>query len=161
MPKFISNRDVTFFKGIAREIVDDVIQNICVLFKINLNETKINLYGEAMNKTWHTGIELYVLINKDPRTTAYEGFGSDTAQSIEFRFDRYMLNEKYAYPEIGDVIYFDNSYYEIDNINESQFIGGNPFLSDDLESEFSRNMSVVCSTFMVRKSDLNIEERVK
>ena len=49
MPKFISNRDVTFFKGIAREIVDDVIQNICVLFKINLNETKINLYKALLN----------------------------------------------------------------------------------------------------------------
>jgi hypothetical protein len=72
-----------------------------------------------------------------------------------------MLEEKESYPEIGDVIYFDNSYYEIDNVNESQFIGGNPFLTDDLENDFSRNMSVICSTVMVRKSDLNIEERIK
>ena len=28
MPKFISARDVNFFKGIAREVVDDVIENI-------------------------------------------------------------------------------------------------------------------------------------
>ena len=38
MPKFISARDVNFFKGIAREVVDDVVQNIIVLFKINLND---------------------------------------------------------------------------------------------------------------------------
>ncbi len=40
MPKFISERDVAFFKGIAREVVDVVIQNAIVLFKVNLNETK-------------------------------------------------------------------------------------------------------------------------
>ena len=46
---------------------------------------------------------------------------------------------------------FDNSYYEIDNTTEVQFVGGLP----------SNNFSVVCSTFMVRKSALNIEERIK
>jgi hypothetical protein len=49
MPKFISERDVAFFKGLAREVVDDVIQNAIVLFKINLNETRVNLYGESIN----------------------------------------------------------------------------------------------------------------
>ena len=56
MPKFVSNRDVAFFKGIARELVDEVIQNTLVLFKINLNETKVNIYGESMNKTWYPGV---------------------------------------------------------------------------------------------------------
>jgi len=76
MAKFISDRDVTFFKGLAREVVDVVVQNSAVLYKINLNDTRINLYGEAMNKTWHTGVELYVLINKETTTTSYEGFGA-------------------------------------------------------------------------------------
>ena len=89
MPKFISDRDVTFFKGIAREVVDDVVQNTCVLYKINLVDTKINLYGEATNKTWHPGVQLYVLINKEPQGTTYEGFGADITQTIEFRFDRF------------------------------------------------------------------------
>ena len=110
MPKFISLRDVTFFKNIARELVDTVVQNPVVLFKINLNETKINLYGESTGKTWHPGVELYALINKEPETVEYEGFGSDTNQNIEFRFDRWMCEEKNSYPEIGDVIYFNNSY---------------------------------------------------
>jgi len=161
MPKFISNRDVAFFKSIARELVDEVIQNTCVLFKINLSETKINIYGEAMNKTWHKGVELFTLMSKEPESAVYEGFGADVKQNIEFRFDRYMLEEKSTYPEIGDVIYFDNGYYEIDNTNEIQFIGGNPQISDGYATNSSRNMSVVCSTFMVSKSSLNIEERIK
>ena len=151
MPKFAVGRDIELFKSFAREVVDDVVENIAVLFKVNLNETKVNLYGESTNKTWYPGVELNVLINKSGQTAGYEGFGPDKSQNIEFRFDRWMLEEKNTYPEIGDVIFFDQSYYEIDNTTEVQFVGGLP----------SNNFSVVCSTFIVRKSALNIEERIK
>lgn len=150
MPKFNAGRDIELFKSFAREVVDTVVQNTCVLFKVNMNETKVNLYGEAVNKTWYPGVELYTLINKEQNTTTYEGFGGDASQTIEFRFDRFACEEKNSYPEVGDVIYFDNSYYEIDNTSEVQFVGGIP----------DNNFSIVCSTFMVRKSALNIEERI-
>lgn len=151
MPKFISLRDVTFFKGIARELVDDVVQDAVVLFKVNLNETKINLYGESIGKTWYPGVQLYALINKEPETADYQGFGSDTNQNVEFRFDRWMCEEKNAYPEIGDVIFFNQAYYEIDNTTEIQYSGGLP--------EYS--FSIICTTFMANKANLNIEERIK
>jgi hypothetical protein len=151
MPKFISDRDVTFFKSIARELVDDVVQDMCVLYKINIVETRVNLYGEALNKTWYPGVQLNVLINKNPESQNYEGFGANTNQMVTFKLDKFMLQEKGIYPEIGDVIYFDTSYYEIDNTNEIQMIGGQP----------QYNFSVVCDTFMVSKSFLNIEERIK
>lgn len=154
MPKFMLGRDLQLFRSFARELVDTVIENTCVLFKVNLNETKINLYGEAMNKTWHPGVELFVLIDKEPETAVYEGFGSDNQQNITFKFDRLLCEERNTYPEIGDIIYFDNSYYEIDNTSEVQFVGGLPGNNSD------RNWSIVCSTFMVSKSNLNIEERI-
>jgi hypothetical protein len=149
------DRDLQLFRSFARELVDTVIENTCVLFKVNLNETKVNLYGEAMNKTWHPGVELFVLINKEPQTAAYEGFGPETNQNIEFRFDRLLCEERNTYPEIGDIIFFDSAYFEIDNTTEIQFVGGLPGENSD------RNWSIVCSTFMVSKSNLNIEERIK
>jgi hypothetical protein len=155
MPKFMLDRDLQLFRSFARELVDTVIENTCVLFKINLNETKVNIYGEAMNKTWHPGVELFVLVDKEPENVQYEGFGPDNTQNITFKFDRLLCEERNTYPEIGDVIYFDNSYYEIDNTNEIQFVGGLPGANSD------RNWSIVCSTFMVSKSNLNIEERIK
>ena len=155
MPKFMLERDLQLFRSIARELVDTVIENTCVLFKVNLNETKVNIYGESTNKTWYPGVELFVLIDKEPENVQYEGFGPDNTQNITFKFDRLLCEERNTYPEIGDVIYFDNSYYEIDNTNEIQFVGGLPGQNSD------RNWSIVCSAFMVSKSNLNIEERIK
>jgi hypothetical protein len=151
MPKFLVGRDLTFFKSIARELVDDVIQVAAVLYKINQYETKVNIYGESVNKTWYPGVEVYVLADKEPENVQYEGFGPENTQNITFKFDRDTCEEKGIYPEIGDVIYFDTSYYEIDNTNEIQFIGGQP----------GNNFSIVATTFMISKSSLNIEERVK
>jgi hypothetical protein len=149
------DRDLQLFRSFARELVDTVIENTCVLFKVNLNETKVNIYGESTNKTWYPGVELFVLIDKEPENVQYEGFGPDNTQNITFKFDRLLCEERNTYPEIGDVIYFDNSYYEIDNTNEIQFVGGLPGQNSD------RNWSIVCSAFMVSKSNLNIEERIK
>ena len=151
MPKFVLGRDVEFFKSIARELVSDIVQVPIVLFKVNINETKVNIYGEAMNKTWYPGVELYALVDKEPESARYEGFGLDTDQNVTFKLDRWMLEEKNSYPEVGDIINWNGGYFEIDNTNEIQLVGGQPY----------NNFSVVCSTFMVSKSNLNIEERIK
>lgn len=155
MPKFLVGRDISFLRNVARELVEKVMEETCVLYKINLNETRVNIYGEAMNKTWHRGVELYCVISKEAETIEYEGFGPQTNQNVEFRFDREHCRERNTYPEIGDVIYFNDSYFEIDNTNEIQFVGGLPGTEED-----RRNWSIVCSTFMVSKSNLNIEERI-
>jgi hypothetical protein len=151
MPKFLQTRDLDFFNSIARELVDTVIENTIMLFKINMNETKVNIYGESLNKTWHPGVQLYALIDKSPEDVVYEGFGPEMQQNITFKLNRAMCEDINLYPEVGDVIFFDTSYYEIDNTNEIQMIGGNP----------DNNWTIVCETFMVTKSNLNIEERIK
>lgn len=151
MPKFLVGRDIDFFKSISRELVDTVIQTAIVFYKLSIYETKVNIYGESLNKTYHQGVELFCLIDKDDQTARYEGFGPDTNQNISFKLDKYKCEEIGIYPERGDIVLFDNSYYEIDNTNEVQFVGGQP----------DNNYSIVCSAFMVRKSDLNIEERTR
>lgn len=148
MPKFVSARDVSFFKHIARELVDDVVENVIVLYKVNLANTRINLYGESTGKSWHKGIKLYALIDKEPGTTVYEGFGSESNQTITFKLDRFACEEKNTYPEIGDVIYFDTHYYEINYTYEVQYAGGLP----------ENNFSIVVNTVLSNKNSLGIEE---
>ena len=150
MARFTLDRDVRFFESIAREMVDAVIETSVVLYKLIIEESKTNLYGESLNKTYYQGLNCNAVIERGDTSVSYEGFGSDQGQTVEFRFNRFTLEEKNFYPEIGDIIYHNDAYFEIDNVREDQLIGG----------QTANNFSIICSTFMTRRSSIQTEERV-
>ncbi len=124
MARFALSRDIKFFESIARELVDVVVETSVVLYKLIIEDSKTNLYGESLNKTYYQGLECTAMIERESSTTDYEGFGADKNQLVEFRFNRFTLEEKGFYPEVGDIIFHNNGYFEIDNIREDQLIGG-------------------------------------
>jgi len=105
MARFALARDIKFFEGISRELVDVVVETMVVLYKLIIEDSKTNLYGESLNKTYYQGVECGAMIQRDDTTSNYEGFGADTSQTVEFRFNRFTLKDKNFYPEIGDIIY--------------------------------------------------------
>ena len=100
MARFTLSRDIKFFEGISRELVDAVIETAVVLYKLVIEDSKTNLYGESLNKTYYQGVETTAVIERERATSDYEGFGSDVAQSVEFRFNRFTLDDTGFYPEI-------------------------------------------------------------
>ena len=109
----------------------------------------IVLYGESLGKQYIQGVSVNCLIERSDSEANYEGFGFDKSQTVEYRFNRHTLEEKELYPEIGDVIFHNNGYFEIDNVREDYMLAGRT------DSKFS----ITCSTFMMRRSQLNIEQR--
>ena len=56
-------RDMSLFRNINRELMHDIISQQCVLYKYDLDETQVNLYGEASTeKYYHPPVLLYCLI---------------------------------------------------------------------------------------------------
>ena len=151
MPRFNSPRDVRFFRQISREMVDDVIETPVVLYKLNVTESGFNIYGESLAKQWYQPIEAFCIIERQETTTNYEGFGGDVSRTSNFRFSRYTLEEKDFYPEIGDLIYLNDVYYEVSNVKEDQWIGGLDY----------NKFSVICETFMTRKSSIDLDINVR
>ena len=95
-----------------------------------------------MEKQFYTGD-----IQDDSRSREEE-YTSST-QEVEFRFVRRILQERHVYPEIGDVIGFDDAFFEIDNTQEVQLIAG----------RVGYNQSIICSTHLTRRSNIQIESR--
>jgi hypothetical protein len=151
MARFALTRDIKFFEGISRELVDAVVETTVVLYKLIIENSTTNLYGESLNKTFYQGVECSAIIQREDTTSNYEGFGSDVSQNVEFRFNRFTLKEKDFYPEIGDIIYHNDGYFEIDNVREDQLVGGR--VGED------ERFSIVCSTFMTRRSAIQTEMR--
>jgi hypothetical protein len=150
MARFTLARDIKFFEGISRELVDAVIETAVVLYKLVIEDSKTNLYGESLNKTYYQGVQTTAVIEREAPASEYEGFGSDRNQSVEFRFNRFTLEETGFYPEVGDIIYHNDGYFEIDNVREDQLIGG----------QTGNKFSIICSTFMTRRSTIQTEMRV-
>jgi len=154
MARFALARDIKFFEGISRELVDAVIETAVVLYKLVIEDSKTNLYGESLNKTYYQGVECTAVIQREDTSSNYEGFGSDQSQNVEFRFNRFTLEDKGFYPEIGDIIFHNDAYFEIDNVREDQLIGGR------VETGDGEKFSIICSTFMTRRSAIQTEMRV-
>jgi hypothetical protein len=150
MARFTLSRDIKFFEGISRELVDVVIETAVVLYKLVIEDSKTNLYGESLNKTYYQGVQTTAMIEREPSASEYEGFGSDKSQNVEFRFNRFTLEDTGFYPEVGDIILHNNGYFEIDNVREDQLVGG----------QVGNNFSIICSTFMTRRSSIQTEMRV-
>jgi hypothetical protein len=150
MARFALSRDIRFFESISRELVDVVIETAVVLYKLVIEDSKTNLYGESLNKTYYQGVQTTAVIERESSTSEYEGFGSDKNQLVEFRFNRFTLEDTGFYPEVGDIIFHNEAYFEIDNIREDQLIGG----------QVDNKFSIICSTFMTRRSTIQTEMRI-
>jgi len=149
MPRFIQSRDYNFFQNISRELVDDVVQTQVYLFKFIPYESKTNLYGESLDKSYYQGISLFCMVEYGDESQQYDGFGQDTVQEVIFKFNQDTCIKKDVMPEIGDIIQFAEGYYEITNTNQTQLVG----------MQANNNFTVECITYLTRRSQLNIEER--
>ena len=152
MARFTLSRDIKFFEGISRELVDVVIETAVVLYKLVIEDSKTNLYGESLNKTYYQGVQTTAMIEREPSASEYEGFGSDKSQNVEFRFNRFTLEDTGFYPEVGDIIFHNEAYFEIDNVTEDFLIGG--------RAGEEERFSLICSTFMTRRSSIQTEMRI-
>ena len=56
MARFALDRDIRFFEGISRELVDAVVENTAVIFKLIIASSKVDIYGESLSKTYYPGV---------------------------------------------------------------------------------------------------------
>lgn len=150
MSKFVTQRDFQFFQHINKEIVRDIIDIEVVLYKIISDVVKVNIYGESIEKPKYRGMSLNALIRYPKKVAETEdGFGYDVTQSdVEFRFVRKLLQDVNVYPDVGDIIKYNDNFYAINNVNEVQLIAGRP----------EYNQSVICECHLTRRSNLSIED---
>jgi len=146
-PLFNRPRDLRMFNSINDELLNRVIQTPVIIYKVHV-ESGANIYGESTSKTYTRGIQIGCLIRREPQTTeSSEGFGPDVNRTITVAFHRGMIGDKGFYPEIGDIIEWDEAYYEINSVVENQLIGGSWY----------KNFSIVCTANMTRRDVLQIE----
>lgn len=131
------------------ELLSSIIEQTVVIYRIDAESTQENMYGESLNKFYYDGIEIQCLVENDPESTIYEGFGPDVKKGTVFKFHQKLCEIKDIYPQIGDIVAWENAYFEIENVVENQFLGGQP----------EKNYSLLCNAHLSRNSKINLRER--
>jgi hypothetical protein len=183
MALFGAQRDISLFRHISRELMGDIITQQCSFYKFKIEETKINLYGEAAEEKYYMGpVLLNCLVERRDQEYPETDLGTDFSWGATFKFLRDDLleaskdfNQNYdqgdhnyganLVPEVGDIILYNEGYYEIDNIISNQYFAGkNPDYPNQpgnfnpgLE-EFGSSISIICEAHYVPADKVGITQ---
>jgi len=135
----------------------NIITQQCSLYQFKLEETKVNLYGEADEEKFYDGPFIFnVLINRENEQYVDNVEGVQFGQGIQFYFFRDDLVDADVLPRVGDIILYQEGYYGVQGTVANQYWGGknpkypnnvNP-LNPGLEN-FGNNLSTLVSTYYI------------
>ena len=175
MSLYGENRDISLFRHLNRELINNIIEQKVGYYKINLNKTTSNVYGESSKKTYNDPVLLNCLIERGDTEAVTDDFGMDITRTIKCRFLRDDLagidlstelpadGKGFAYnivPEVGDVVLWNNDYYEVNNANENQLVvGKDPSYSYASQTDaFGSSWSIIVECFYIRPEKLGITQ---
>jgi hypothetical protein len=162
MAMYTRMRDVSLMRKFNRELMGNIITQQCAIYQFKLEETKVNIYGEAAEEKYYNGPFLFnVLINRENQNypTQIESVGFE--QGIEFYFFRDDLVDANVVPQVGDIILYQEAYYGVQGTVANQYWGGkNPqYPNNDSDGqpnplnpglhEFGNNLSILVSTYYI------------
>lgn len=158
---FGSKNDFSLFVGINRELLSDVVEQDVLYYKISLEDTQVNIYGEGMEKIYWSPLKLNCLITRGDQVMTADEFGSDLTRESSFAFLREDLVDANTVPEVGDIIMWHENYYEVDNVTENQLFLGkdNSYNLTDYGSRFGSSISIICQCHLTRGDRVGITQQ--
>ena len=158
MALFGTVRDALMQIGVAHEFVNNVVTQQIGYYKVVLPDTQPNVYGEALVKSYIGPVLLNLLIVRGDFNTTIDDFGPDSRRDVEFRFLKVDLEIANIVPETGDVIMYNELYYEVDNTNENQlFLGKDPaYAYSEGLNQFGASFSIILFAHLTTPERLGI-----
>ena len=150
-PFFLPQKEIDTIDSMNEELIDEIIGQSVDIYKVSIDNTDENVYGESTTKYYEVGFRVNCLILFNEPEVIQDDFGADINSSIEMYFQRNNLasGSLNFYPEMGDIVDWNNYYWEINGATEPQLIAGHP----------AYNHSIKATAHRARLSSLQIEER--
>ena len=150
-PFFVPQKEIDLIDSFNEELIDEIIGQSVDIYKVSIDNTEENIYGESTTKYYEVGFRVNCLILFNEPEIIQDDFGADENASIEMYFQRNNLSSGSLnfYPEMGDIVDWNNYYWEINGTTEPQLIAGHP--------EYKHQ--VRASAHYAKLSSLQIEER--
>lgn len=158
MALFGSVRDIATFKIFTKELVEDVVSQEVGYYKVKLGDTQANIYGETTKRYFVGPVLIPCLIVRGDFSRVETDFGLDTDRKVDFRFFKDHLVEANVVPEVGDYVMYNEAYYEVDNVNENQYVLGKnvDYVYSDGTEGFGQSYSIILTTHYSSPDKLGI-----
>ena len=158
MPLYGGNRDIRFFKGLNTELLHKIIEQQVGYYKPKLEESTTNVYGESLNKFWIGPVLIKCLIDRGDFEWSTDEFGPDNKRSFSFRFLKDDLINANVVPEVGDVVLWNEGYFEVNALNENQLIVGKDpdYAYSDNVTNHGSSLSIILQAHYTRPEKLGI-----
>ena len=157
---FGSGRDFDLLVNINRELVHDLVEQEILYHKLSLEDTEVNLYGEALEKSFWNAVKLNCLITRGDQVIDIKEFGPDLGREASFAIIRQDLVDVSILPEVGDIVQWQNDFYEVDTVKENSL-----FLGKDSNYNYTTygssdggSLSIVLETHLTRADRVGISE---
>ena len=157
---FGSNRDFDLLVNINRELLKDIIEQEILYHKLSLEDLEMNLYGEALQKTYWNAIKVNCLITRGDQVYDVQEFGPDLGREASFAFIRQDLVDSNLVPEVGDIVEWHNDFYEVDTVRENTlFLGRDKSYNlGPNTSGFGSSLSIIVDCHLTRADRVGITE---
>tara|TARA_R110002073_G_scaffold3964_3_gene26451 strand:- start:1077 stop:1598 length:522 start_codon:yes stop_codon:yes gene_type:complete len=156
MALFGGQRDAKFLASINSELINAVIDTEIEFYKLVVESSNSNLYGESESKSYYDSILIPCLITKDDKNSNMDDYGHTYTRTSKFAIARDILVTADFYPEVGDIVFWDNEYFELDNVDSNQyFVGKNPETWPN-GSDHGYSVSVVVDAHATRQTPQGI-----
>jgi hypothetical protein len=156
MALFGGQRDAKFLASINSELINAIIDTEIEFYKLVVELSNSNLYGESESKSYYNSILIPCLITKDDKNSNMDDYGHTYTRTSKFAIARDILVKADFYPEVGDIVFWDNEYFELDNVDANQyFVGKNPETWPN-GSDHGYSVSVVVDAHATRQTPQGI-----
>ena len=158
MALFGGQRDAKFLAAINSELLNAVIDTEIEFYKLVVESSNSNMYGESENKSFYDSILIPCIVAKDDKSSNMDDYGHSYTRSSKFAISRDILVKADFYPEVGDIIFWDNEYFEVDNVDANQYFAGkNPETWPNGDSH-GYSVSIVIDTHVTRQTPQGIRD---
>ena len=155
---FGSTRDFDLLVNINRELLKDIVEQEVLYYKISLDDSDFNLYGESLEKVYYTPNKLNCLIVRGDQIIDVDDFGPDLNRDVSFAFLRRDLSDVSVVPEVGDILMWHEDYYEVDTVRENQLFLGrdNSYNLTSYGSSYGSSISIIVDCHLTRGERVGI-----
>ena len=157
---FGSTRDFNLLNHIGRELLKNVVEQEVLYYKLSLEDTNVNIYGEGLQKVFSSYTKLNCMITRGDQVITDNEFGPDLTRDASFAFIRQDLVDLGIVPEVGDIVMWHENYYEVGTVRENQLFLGkdNSYNLTDYGSRFGASVSIIVDCHLTRADKVGIAQ---